>query len=151
MALSCRQMGFSLTQQLVEKFIYCCRIFAGCNVMTKRPCCYTVGSDPLFRDQLTQTRLILLVDSHLMTVAANNYLFVLHFFMLIQTLLVQLMAQIFLYNGFLNALTFLMLSPLTSIIKCIFGRRPTNSVIGRLQHSSLNLHTTFLFSMLWFG
>jgi len=82
------QMVLSLAQQLVEKFLYCWRIFADCDVMTKCPCCYTVCSDLFFRVQWTQTRLILLVDSHRMIVAANNNLFVLNLCMLIQTLLV---------------------------------------------------------------
>jgi len=96
-------IGFSLTQQLVKKLLYCCHIFAGCEVMTKRPCCCAVCRDPFFRVQWTQACLILLVDSHLMTAAPNNNLFVLHLFMLMHTLLV---AQVFLYNGFLNALCF---------------------------------------------
>jgi len=43
----------------IEKLLYCCRIFAGCEVMTKRPCCYAVFRDPFFRVQWTQACLIL--------------------------------------------------------------------------------------------
>jgi len=42
----------------------------------------------IFRVQWTQACLILLVECHLMGAAPNNNLFVLHTFMLIQTLLV---------------------------------------------------------------
>jgi len=54
-----RLIGFSLTQQLVEKLLYCCHIFAGCEVMTKHPC-YAVCRDPFFHVQWTQACLILL-------------------------------------------------------------------------------------------
>jgi len=56
--------------------------------MTKRLCSYTVCCNPLFRVQRAQTLLILLIDSHLMAMAAYHGLLVIHISALVQALLV---------------------------------------------------------------
>ena len=119
--------------------------------MTKRPRGYAICWDPLFRVQRAQTYLILLADSHLVAVAANNNLFMLHLFMLIQTLLVQLVAQVFLHNGSLDTLSFLDVALISPKNRIHLWTQAHELGYGWPQHSSLNLPRTFLFSMLWFG